>query len=67
MERSWLMRRYVHFDANFRLVLSKQAKRSPSDRALWGGDGFFANPAQYEHYLASADATQQEASIPFTF
>jgi hypothetical protein len=65
MDHSWLMRRYVHFDANFHLVLSKQDKRSPSDHALWGGDGFFANPAQYEHYLTSVDATQQEASILF--
>jgi hypothetical protein len=60
------MCRYVHFDANFHLVLSKQEKCSPSDQALWGGDGFFANPAQYEQYLTSVDATQQEAHILFT-
>jgi hypothetical protein len=62
-----MMRRYVHFDANFHLVLLKQNKSSPSDQALWAGDGFFANPVQYDQYLASVDTTQQEASIPFTF
>jgi hypothetical protein len=61
------MRRYVHFDANFRLVLSKHDKRNSSDQALWNVDGFFANPGQYQEYLASADTTQQEASTTVRF
>jgi hypothetical protein len=57
------MRRYVHFDANFRLVLSKQERRNASDQSLWHGGGFFAAPDQYQEYLAVVDTTQQEVSI----
>lgn len=57
------MRRYIHFDANFRLVLSKKETRDPSDRSLWQGGGFFADPTRYQEYLDLVDTTQQEASI----
>lgn len=56
------MRRHVHFDANFRLVLSKRDKRDPSDRNLWPGGGFFADPDQYQQYLAIVDNPRQEVS-----
>ncbi|KAG8820531.1 hypothetical protein FRC17_010124, partial [Serendipita sp. 399] len=58
----WLVRRFVHFDANFRLVLSKQTKRDPNDQSLWSDGGFFANPREYEEYLKTADVPQQEPS-----
>jgi hypothetical protein len=57
------MRRYVHFDANFRLVLSKKEKRSAADRSLWHGSGFFAAPDRYQEYLSVVDTTQQEVCV----
>lgn len=59
---SWLARRFVHFDANFRLVLAKQAKRDAGDRRLWDGPGFFVQSDIYEKYLSIADQSQQEVS-----
>jgi hypothetical protein len=60
------MRRYVHFDANFRLVLLKSDKRDPSDRSFWDGGGFFADPMRYQQYLSIADNAQQEVSLQAT-
>lgn len=58
----YLIRCYVHFDANFRLVQLRRDARNPSDRALWIGGGFFADPEEYEDYLGVVDHEQQETS-----
>lgn len=57
-----MMRRFVHFDANFRLVLSKRSNHDPSDRCLWSNGGFFADPAAYAEYLASDPRELQDVS-----
>ncbi|KIM27650.1 hypothetical protein M408DRAFT_24310 [Serendipita vermifera MAFF 305830] len=58
----WLLRYYVHFDANFRLVLLKQPSRDIADRTLWIDGGFFANPNLYQEYLSKIKNTQQDPS-----
>lgn len=56
----WLVRRYIHFDANFRLTMMKKEKQSTLDSPLWKDGDFFANPVQYRGYLASVNVAQQD-------
>lgn len=58
----WLVRRYIHFDANFRLTMMKKEKQSTLDSPLWKDGDFFANPVQYRGYLASVNVAQQGRS-----
>lgn len=57
------MRRFIHFDANFRLVLSKKENRSTADRTLWSDGGFFADPQTYKEYLASVNQEHHEVRL----
>ncbi|KAG8818805.1 hypothetical protein FRC19_010305 [Serendipita sp. 401] len=62
-EKQWLFRQFVHFDANFRLVLEARPKRTRSDAGgLWNRNGFFVENQQYLDYLKTVDANQQNKS-----
>lgn len=56
----WLVRRYIHFDAKFRLTMMKKEKQSTLYSPLWKDGDFFANPVQYRGYLASVNVAQQD-------
>jgi hypothetical protein len=56
---SWLARQFIHFDANFRLVLEKRAQQSFKDPGLWERTGFFVASDPYAKYLAKMDSVQQ--------
>jgi hypothetical protein len=47
----WLARQFVHFDANFRLVLESKAKKTYTENGLWEGNGFFVEEKSYKEYL----------------
>ncbi|KAG8846910.1 hypothetical protein FRB91_000368 [Serendipita sp. 411] len=58
----WLFRQFVHFDANFRLVLEARSQRTGSNHGLWGDNGFFVGNQQYLDYLQTVDLAQQNKS-----
>lgn len=64
--RSWLARIFVHFDANFRLVLARRERRDEDDKSLWSGPGFFVDSNVYQQYLRAAGEVEQEASSHYS-
>jgi hypothetical protein len=59
---SWLHRQFLHFDANFKLILDKRDTRGDGNKSLWGEAAYFVETAQYRQYLAGADAPRREVS-----
>jgi hypothetical protein len=57
---SWLMRQFIHFDANFRLVSDKKTKSSYSGHGLWEGLGFFVKTDSYQTYLDAVSRDKQD-------
>lgn len=58
-EKHWLARQFVHFDANFRLVLEKRAQPSQNGLGLWENKCFFVGNERYNEYLKKMDTTQR--------
>lgn len=65
--RSWLVRLFFHFDANFQLVLTRHDNRDPGEKSLWSGPGFFVNTDLYQQYLMAAGEVPQEVSKMYVF
>ncbi|PVF91436.1 hypothetical protein CPB86DRAFT_719431, partial [Serendipita vermifera] len=59
-EKCWLARQYIHFDANFRLVLEKRVPQSFKGPGLWEKRGFFVASDPYTQYLRKMDTVQQQ-------
>ncbi|KIM19515.1 hypothetical protein M408DRAFT_31155 [Serendipita vermifera MAFF 305830] len=62
LEKHWIARLIMHYDANFRLVLERQRHESSKDIGLWRGNAFFVEDAPYRDYLRVTDAPQQLSS-----